>query len=316
MKEKLTHNLGLKILSVILALFTWLIMVNVSNPLETGTQEVPVEIVNEEILEKAGLTYEVVGKNTVTVSYSVRVRDKSRISAGDFYAYADLAELYDVTGAIPVKIEVKSKETASLIEEGPNVRPGVVRITTEELQTKRFTLKSSASGDPEEGGLVGSITLEPESVYVTGATSVVGQISSVGVVVPVDGANADLDGTAKVRFYDANGNVLTDLEDDIKVNIEDITYHASILKVKNVPLNFRVKGNVADGYRFTGVESDMTSIPVAGLKSAMASLSSLEITGDELDVSGATGDVEIQIDLAKFIPDNRRQRRLFMILRM
>ncbi len=91
MKEKLTHNLGLKILAVVLAVFMWLIMVNVSNPLETGTQEVPVEIINKEILEKSGLTYEMVGKNTVTVSYSVRVRDKNRISASDFYAYADLA---------------------------------------------------------------------------------------------------------------------------------------------------------------------------------------------------------------------------------
>ncbi len=304
MKEKLTHNLGLKIRAVVLAVCMCLIMVNVSNPLETGTQEVPVEIINKEILEKSGLTYEMVGKNTVTVSYSVRVRDKNRISASDFYAYADLAELYDVTGAIPVKVEVKNREASSMIEDGPSVRPGVVRITTEKLQTKRFTLRKTATGETEDEYVVGQISLNPESVYVTGATSVVGQISAAGVEIPVDGANGDLEGTAVVRFYDANGNLLNNLGDSVEVNVKDIHYTASILKVKNLSLNYRVTGQVADGYRFTGVESDVTSVPVAGLKSALATINNLEVSNPELDLTGATSDVAVQIDLAELLPDN------------
>ena len=55
MKERLTNNLGLKILAVVLAIFMWLIMVNVSNPLMTETRTVAVEMVNENILEKSNL---------------------------------------------------------------------------------------------------------------------------------------------------------------------------------------------------------------------------------------------------------------------
>ena len=50
MKEKLINNLGLKILSCFLAFFMWLIVVNVSNPEVTGSKEVPLEIVNEQVL--------------------------------------------------------------------------------------------------------------------------------------------------------------------------------------------------------------------------------------------------------------------------
>ena len=57
LKRMLTNNLGLKILSVVLALFTWLIMVNVSNPMMTVTHTIPVEFVNEDVLKNAGLTY-------------------------------------------------------------------------------------------------------------------------------------------------------------------------------------------------------------------------------------------------------------------
>ena len=68
MKEKLANNLGLKILSVFLAFFVWLAVVNISNPEVTKYQEVPLDIVNEGVLESKNLTYEIVGgKSTVSV---------------------------------------------------------------------------------------------------------------------------------------------------------------------------------------------------------------------------------------------------------
>ena len=54
-------------------------VVDVVNPLVEGTVEVPVEMINEDILTKADLTYEVVGKKSVTVTYQVRSRDRYRI---------------------------------------------------------------------------------------------------------------------------------------------------------------------------------------------------------------------------------------------
>ena len=147
LKQKLTHNLGLKILSVILAVFTWLIMVNVSNPLMTVTQTVPIEFINETVLSKAGLTYEPVGRNSVTVSYKVHVRDAARITASDFYAYADLAQLYDVTGAIPVQVDLLSYNARSMVSSSAvTVNPSVVRIQTEPIQTKAFVHDRNGGG--------------------------------------------------------------------------------------------------------------------------------------------------------------------------
>ena len=104
MKEKLINNLGLKILSLFLAFFVWLVVMNVSNPLVGGSREVPLEILNEQVLTEAGRTYEISGKSTVTVTYDVHTRDAYRVSSSDFRAYVDLAELYDVTGSVQVKV--------------------------------------------------------------------------------------------------------------------------------------------------------------------------------------------------------------------
>ncbi len=298
--------MGLKVLSVILAVFTWLIMVNVSNPIITTTVEVPVEMINEEVLRKANLTYEITGKNTVTVSCKVRTRDSYRISASDFYAYADLAELYDVTGSIPVKLETANRAVKALIEGELSASPNVVRVQTENLQRKRFDLRLDLEGEAEEGFTVGKVSLNPEYVFLTAAESVVGQISFLGVELNIEGANSDLEGEAEVKFYDANGNELKNLKssEDIELSLEKVNYQVSILKVKNLALDFQVEGEVAEGYRYTGVECDIRTISVQGLKSALASVTTLTIPGELLNVEGAVSDVEVKVDLKTLLPDN------------
>ena len=51
MKEILTRNLGLKILSVVVGFFVWLAVVNVSDPQTTDRKEILLDVVNGE--EKA-----------------------------------------------------------------------------------------------------------------------------------------------------------------------------------------------------------------------------------------------------------------------
>lgn len=304
MKEKLTNNLGLKLLSVGLAVFAWFMVVNVVNPLVEASAEVPVEIINEDILKKANLTYEMIGKKTVTVSYEVRSRDRYRVSASDFTAYADLAYLYDVTGSIPVTVEISNRNVRSVIEGGFNVKPAVVRIQTEELQRKKFNVVPHLSGEAEEGYDSGGVTIRPEEIYVTGAVSVIGQISSVGVEIDISDADSDVTGTGKIVLYDANGNQLPDLMNDVTLNRTEVEYQVSILKVKNVGLGFQVTGEAAEGYRFTGVDSDVKSVSVEGLKSVLASLNTIVIPEELLNIDGATADITVEVDLIALLPDN------------
>ncbi len=303
LKRMLTNNLGLKILSVVLAVFTWLIMVNVSNPLVTVTQTVPVEFTNESVLKDAGLTYESMSRGSVTVSYKIHVRDESRVSANDFAAYADLAQLYDVTGAIPVQTEITSFLARSLVQSGSvSANPPVVRVQTEPIQTKTFVLEVHIEGTPAEGYETGETVLTPPYVSVTGAESAVGQISSLGVEISVEDADADLSGEAPVCFYDANGNQMKQSE-KITLDTAQASYNVTMLLVKELAIDYKVTGTAADGYRFRGVESDIDSITVVGLRSALAGLNTLEISDPSLDLNSASGDVVSEIDLTGFLPE-------------
>ena len=307
MKEKLTKNAPLKLISLLCAFLVWLAVVNVANPIQTKSIEIPVNITNDEVLESSNLTYEIEGKSTVTLLINARARDIYRFTSEDFKAYADLSELYSVTGAVPVTVEVLDDEQY-LASNGEGVKyevkaPGTVHIKTEELQTKRFSLTHHVTGDPagNKDYLPGKVKLTPNYVYVRGPVSQIGQISSVGVEINIEGKDSDLSGTAVPKFYDANDNELT-LSSAVTVLGGDISYELTMLKVKNLALDFQVSGQVADGYRLTGVECGVDSVSVAGLRSVLANMNTLPIESPQLSAEGLTGDKECVIDLEEFIP--------------
>lgn len=299
MKEKLINNLGLKVLSCFLAFFVWLIVVNVSNPEVTGSKEVPLEIVNEQVLTKAGRTYELGGKDTVTVYFDVRTKDAYKIRSSDFRAYVDLAELYDVTGSVQVKIEVlNNKELISNAES----RPGVVRVQTEELQSKQFSLIMNTYGNLAEDYAINKVILTPDHVTVEGPTSQVGLINYVGIELNVNGLESSADGVTEPVFYDANGNAIT-VSDRVSVSPSQIQYSLEVSKVKTLPLDFEVTGSAASGYQYTGVESSLKNVSVFGLKNSLASVNKITIPSSVLSVSGATQDKVVTVDLNDYLPE-------------
>ena len=300
MKEKLLNNIGLKLVSLILAFIVWMAVVNISNPVITDTQTVTVEVRNPEVLTDANLTYEIDGRNTITVSYMVRTRDSSLIKQSDFKAYIDLQD-YNVTGAVPVTVEISDEKKALLESRGEiTVSPMVLHVVTEEMQNKTFELQTATVGETEEGFAPGVITLSPDVVTVRGPVSQIGQINHVGVEINLDGANEDFTYEATPKFYDANGNEFQ--TEDVTVEPGIVECQVSVLKSKELPLDFEVKGNVAEGYRFTGIDCDVKSVSVVGTKSVLASVSTLSVVDDKLNIEGATGDTTVELNLADYLP--------------
>lgn len=300
MKEKQNKRWGLKLISLLAAFLVWLAVVNVADPVMSASVDVPIEIVNGQVLEEKGMTYEIIGKKTTTISYEVNTTNAYRIRSTDFRAYADLTELWSVTGSVPVKIEVLNN--SDLIRSAPVSKTSTIKIETEMLQTKRFNLNTVVTGNVEDGYKVGEIKAMPDHVYVEGPESLIGQISSAGIEIRVDGVTADTNGTAKIFYYDANGNKIA-LNERLSPRYENADYSLQILKVKTIGLDYEVTGEVADRRRFTGVESERKTIEVAGMKSVLASLNTLVISGDAVNIEGAEQNVEAVIDLTKYLPE-------------
>ena len=288
MKEKQNRRWGLLLISFLCAFLVWLGVVNVADPVMTDTVEVPVEIINSDVLTKNNLTYAVVGKSTTTVQYEVKTTNAYRIRSSDFRAYADMTDMWSVTGAIPIKVEVLNH--SEYLVSMPVSRTGTIKIETEPLQRKTFTIGVMTTGMLEDGYQTGKVTLSPETLTVEGPESLIGQISSVGIEINLDGKNADWSDSEEPKFYDANKNSIT-ISDRLISNCKSVDYTMEILKVKNLSLDFDVTGEVAGGYRYTGVEC------------GLASLNTITIPKEELDVSGARANIVKTIDLNDYLPE-------------
>lgn len=300
MKEKLSNNLSLKLISIFFAFFVWLVVVNVSNPEVTREKEVQLEVVNEDVLLDARKTYEISGKTTITVRYDVRTMDDYKISASDFRAYIDLSDLYDVTGSVPVNVEVLSNKSLVTNVQSQQM---VVKVETEDIQRKRFDLGVIQVGTPADEYALEMVETVPKIVYVEGPISKVGLISSVGIEVDVDGLSESMSGVATPIFYDANGNEMI-LDEKIVVETEEIAYEVTINRVKKLSLDFEVGGTVATGYRYTGLVCDTDSIYVMGLVTTLANLTKVVIPADVLNIENATADIEVTVDVSKYLPED------------
>lgn len=297
-----TNNLVLKISSLAVAFLVWIIVVNVSNPIVTRNISVPLNVVNANIITDAGKTYSLMGANSVTVSYEVRSRDQSRISASDFNASIDLGDMYDITGAVPIAVEVVNNK--DLIIGAVASKPSIVRVSIEDLQRKEFTLTTKITGTPSDGFSVGEVKLDKTNVVVTGPVSVIGQISQIGVEIDVSGLDSDESGRAELKYFDANGNAFVISDSRVSKSFDNVGYSLVMLNGRTLVLNFDVGGSAAQGYKFTGAESTTKSIQVRGQPEVLEGLDSITVPASALSVEGATGDVNLTVDIKNFLPAN------------
>lgn len=305
MKERLTNNLVIKLLSVGIALILWILVVNLSNPVITKVvSDIPLEVLNEDVLTDAGLTYEIDGRKTVSVTVDVATLDYNKIQKSDFRAYVDLNDLWSVTGTVPVQVETVNNR--GLLKSDPVPTTEVIHVVTEPLQEKTFTVQIYTTGTPSDGYAPGTQVAEPSTVTVKGPESLVGQIHSVGVTIDLEGVDSDVSGSSAPIFYDANSHEITDssFKEKVTVDTDLINYTQVILRIKELTLNFEITGQVAEGYRFTGTSSEYKSVPVAGYKSVLAELTSLQISDPELNLDGLTADKTVRIDLNKYLPSS------------
>ena len=297
-----TNNLVLKISSLAVAFLVWIIVVNVSNPIVTRNISVPLNVVNANIITDAGKTYSLTGANSVTVSYEVRSRDQSRISASDFNASIDLGDMYDITGAVPIAVEVVNNK--DLIIGAVASKPSIVRVSIEDLQRKEFKLTTKITGTPSDGFSVGEVKLDKTNVVVTGPVSVIGQISQIGVEIDVSGLDSNESGRAELKYFDANGNAFVISDNRVSKSFDNVGYSLVMLNGRTLALNFDVGGTAAQGYKFTGAESTTKSIQVRGQPEVLEGLDSITVPASALSVEGATGDVNITVDIKNFLPAN------------
>ena len=303
MKRKLTDNLGLKIGSILFAALLWLLVTNINNPSMTHRyNDIPVTLINTEYLTGQGKTYEVLDNsdriNTVTITGPRTIVNSIR--QGDILAVADMSRI-TTDNTVPIQISsAQYNENLDSIK----MSSEEVLLKVEERKSISLPLKASTSGPLQEGYIIGDVTTDQNLVRVSGPESLVSAIASAEVSVAVGGFTGDIGTNAEIKLYDADGKEV-EKDSRLSLNINTVGVNVEILGTKAIPLIFSATGTPANGYRATGVVSSTPdSVLVAGKGNVLRNLSAIEIPDTEVDITGASGDVTIDVDIRKYLPGN------------
>lgn len=308
MKIKLTHNLGLKVAALIFSVVLWLIVINISDPMDSVTySNIPVEFTNEEVVTNMGKTYDLVGDaQPVRVTVSGTRSVVSRITSSSIVAIADLSQMEVNTYLVPITAEVRGTEGKAVTTE---VTPGNLQIKIEDMARNTYPISVSTPTNivPRDGYAVGDVTANPEKITIWGTESAIKNIQRV-VVRPKDSSGLSESTTlaAELVIYDGNGNPMDQSQLTNNLGERGLSVNVEILRKKTVSLSFGVSGDPADGFIYTGCTAEPSRIDICGTKEVLDAVSVIEIPDSVINISGRQSREEVTVDILPYLPEGIR----------
>jgi len=304
MKEKVTHNLGLKLLSVALASLLWLVVINSQDPVETRTfEDVPVTVINETALAVKDKIPEIVEGDVISVAVEARRSICEKLTKADIIAIADFEKI-SVTDAVPIEVSVNEYfERDVEIVRGMNQ---VMKLRLEDTMTKDFRVKISTTGNAKEGYVIGDMVASPNMISLTGSSTQISNIKEVVLMVDVDNISVDSHARGVPVIYDMNGEVVNSSK--VTMSANEVAVSIPVLKTKTVRIIVTTVGEPAPGYEVGIISYQPDMVTIAG------TLSDLVLLGSTLraqcDVTDKVGLVEENIDISSLWAKNLESLRI------
>lgn len=298
MAKKLTNNIGLKILAVLVAAVLWFIAVNIKDPMDTKTYNVNVTIKNLDKIENSGKYVEVLD-NSDNVKVTVkapRSELEKLVEKNSIIAEADADDMRE-DGTIPVVVSARNVNVKSEDMHADKC----VSLLVENIRRRQMPITVNVQGEPAEQYMLGGTTTAQNAVMLSGPESWVKKVSYVSVDIDINAAESDVNISLPIHLYDADGKEITDKR--ISRSIDDVSTTAVIWKMRQVPVEYKYVGVPAEGYRVEGtIEAGTNLINVAGKPGAINAFQKLDVN-EALDITDATKKVENVVDLKKQLPE-------------
>ncbi|MDF2542705.1 MAG: hypothetical protein K0S47_2423 [Herbinix sp.] len=299
MKEKLTRNVGLKILSIVLAALLWIVITNIDDPYKTKRfTGIEVKVLNEEVIEHLNQEYDITEGETINIKVEARKSIIDKLRNSDFIATADFRHLSDVNA---VRIEISCPKYGEAVEIIDGKYQEML-ITRDVLDHQDKKVNIVVKGEVAKGFTIAEKTASPNMITVSGAKGRVDKISEITVEVDATNKSRPFNTTAALRAYDANGKLMdTDkltFEYDNQP-IETVDVSVSLYRTKTINLSISIAGKPAEGYSYAAPSYSPEQITIAGTDEMLKDIKYLPIT---VDITGANKNIEKEIDPLEWLP--------------
>ena len=300
MKQKLTHNLNLKVLAVLFSIIIWVIVVNIDDPVKTVQfNDVPITLANELSLTDQKLVCEFKdGKDTVDVTVTGRRSVIEDLSKDNISVIADLKEL---TKENTVVLKVASNKYSGDID-NMKCDDEFAEFNIEELVELQKVIQVETIGIPADDYITGDFSVNLNRIKITGPKSVIDKVQSAKVQIDVEGATNNVSASVPIILYDAVGDRVDSSR--LKLNIDNINVNQEILYTKKIPVNCNPLGNPEEGYKMTGkIDIDPAEVYIAGPKSVLDNINSVTIYSSAVNISDQNSDYVTTVNIFNYLPN-------------
>nr|WP_294528053.1 CdaR family protein [uncultured Blautia sp.] len=313
--RKLTANIPLKIMSILVGILVWLLVVNVDNPIKTRTIIIPgenVEVINKAYVDSDNkMVMQDDDPEPVRVTVTAERKTLARLTASDISVVADLQQAGNLDTK-PVMVPITAS-CSGVSADNIKVTPQYLEVRLEEKASQDFLVNANyGTSTPGKGYEVGTQTASPEKVKITGPKSLINKIDKVNATVNVDGKTKDVTEDVSIQIIDKNQDSLTDGRMAyLTIDNPKVTVTTKFWKIRTgVKLRAGYTGEAAEGYQVDSVTTVPDTISIAGTDEALEQLrledNTLWISGDGVDISGEKSDVEKKVSLKDVLPDDTK----------
>lgn len=297
MKKALTNNIGLKLLALLFAIIFWLIVINIDDPVVSRTiQGIPVTPLDEEIIAQQNQTYTIVSGKEVTVTVKGPRSEVDKMTRDYFIAEAPFSEKSNVD-AVPIYVKFRNSKYDKDVE--ITQKTMTMKLDVEDIVSKTYEIEVNHVSKLPSGYFLGKETLSSTSVTLTAPTSIINQISNAKVDIDLSSYTNDINIPGDIKFYSDNGSQV-EVGNHSSMNIQTLNYSAKVYPVREIPVKFGTIGTVGDGYQLVEVSGEKTTLKIAGPNAEQ--IENLVFPDELIDISGASSDVTIEVDVAAQLP--------------
>ena len=300
MRRRLTANLGLKILAFFSAVFMWLVVVNIDDPVTEKTYTgIPVSVINEEVVTTTNRTYQIVDNTQevmVTVSANRSVLNKIR--SEDIIAVADMKEL-SLGTQIPIEVSIPRYKYEKVYTSPVNLQ-----VKIEDEAKNNFPITPSTIGTVREGYVLGDLKPNPEKVTLRGPKSVIDSISRVVAEANVSGLSENADIEGRLILYDVNNNVIDQTLLANNLGKDGVSVRVTLHQIRSVPVKPDSSMiTAATGCKVSNVMVEPKEVRVTGEEEDLDKLDEIEIPAEDLAISDLTERTERMVDISSYLPE-------------
>ena len=283
------QDLLIKIACLIFSFGLWLYVSNVENPtINKRINDVPVEIVNADILSQYKLAILPSQKFKINVSIEGAASDVYRVKLDQFKLSVDLGSYALKKGEnnIPVKVE-----------EAPNniyiIKPETlsIKINLDELVEKSVPIRVDVGTKTKSGYYASNPVASPSSATVLGPAQYVNTVNELIAKGEETNVDNDVELTLPLTAVNEAGKTVS----EVVINPSTVNVVIPIRKSKVIDINVKTKGTLSDKLNLKSLEATPSKIEVTGDDSELKNISSIDT--EPIDLSAITDSKEVTTKL-------------------